>query len=176
MQVIDTPVGRLLAKWTASGLYSCEFCKQENEILQAEHSIVHNSIGQESADDQLPARFAQQVADYFETGVFQWDLQSLDWTGVSPFHRQVLEVCYEIPAGDVKTYGAVAELAGSPKAARAVGGAMARNRWPILIPCHRVVGAGGSLTGYSGLGGIATKQRLLEMERELLGTRPLCTT
>ncbi|MEM8736472.1 MAG: MGMT family protein, partial [Planctomycetota bacterium] len=63
------------------------------------------------------------------------------------------------------TYGALAKAVGRPNAARAVGGAMAKNRWPLLIPCHRVLGASGKLTGYSGVGGIETKRRLLEHER-----------
>ena len=66
--------------------------------------------------------------------------------------------------GETLTYGQLAKLAGSPHAARAVGGAMARNRWPLIVPCHRVVGSSGKLTGYSGEGGLKTKHWLLEHE------------
>jgi len=75
-----------------------------------------------------------------------------------------LTLCHAIPVGETRTYGQLAKLAGSPHAARAVGGAMARNRWPLIVPCHRVVGSSGKLTGYSGEGGLKTKHWLLEHE------------
>ena len=101
---------------------------------------------------------------YFDTGELLWSLEQLDWMGVSEFHREVLKLCHAIPVGETLTYGQLARLAGSPQAARAVGGAMARNRWPLIVPCHRVVGSSGKLTGYSGEGGLKTKHWLLEHE------------
>jgi methylated-DNA-[protein]-cysteine S-methyltransferase len=81
----------------------------------------------------------------------------------SPFTRKVYEVVRRIPRGRVKTYGEVAEYAGRPGAARAVGTAMAKNPICLFIPCHRVVGSTG-LGGYSGEGGVALKKRLLDLE------------
>lgn len=80
------------------------------------------------------------------------------------FQRQVLQQCRLIHYGQTSTYGQLAASAGYPQAARAVGGVMARNRVPLVIPCHRVVGSSGTLRGYSGCGGTAMKQRLLELE------------
>lgn len=112
----------------------------------------------------LSNKLSEVLATYFETGELTWSLDHLDWTGVSEFHREVLTLCHAIPLGETLTYGQLAKLAGSPHAARAVGGAMARNRWPLIIPCHRVVGSSGKLTGYSGEGGLKTKHWLLEHE------------
>jgi methylated-DNA-[protein]-cysteine S-methyltransferase len=84
--------------------------------------------------------------------------------GVTPFQRQVLQQCRRIGYGKTRTYGELAAKAGFPQAARAVGSVMARNRVPLVIPCHRVVGSSGTLRGYSGCGGTAMKQRLLELE------------
>lgn len=88
----------------------------------------------------------------------------LDLTGCSPFDRRVYAVLMGIGRGSVITYGQAARAAGSPGAARAVGGAMSRNPLPPFIPCHRVVGSGGRMVGFSTEGGVVLKRRLLEME------------
>jgi len=80
------------------------------------------------------------------------------------FQKKVYETIKKIPAGKVATYGQVAKLVGKPKAARAVGMALKNNPTPITVPCHRVVGSDGSLVGYSGTGGLATKRQLLKKE------------
>jgi len=85
--------------------------------------------------------------------------------GIRPFGRKVLRACRNIPHGQTATYGALAARVGSPAAARAVGGAMAANPIPLIIPCHRVLRADGGLGGFSATGGTATKQRLLQHER-----------
>jgi methylated-DNA-[protein]-cysteine S-methyltransferase len=88
--------------------------------------------------------------------------ESLDPHVGTPFQRRVWAITRAIPRGQTRTYGEIAREAGSPGAARAVGQAMARNPWPMLVPCHRVVGHDGRLTGFGG--GLALKQRMLEME------------
>ena len=95
----------------------------------------------------VPAAIAKQLKNY------------------SPFYRRVWTACAEIPRGETRTYGWVAKRIGHPKAARAVGRALGANPFAPIIPCHRVVGANGQLTGYSGPGGIARKRRLLLSER-----------
>jgi methylated-DNA-[protein]-cysteine S-methyltransferase len=88
----------------------------------------------------------------------------LDLSGLPPFTARVLEVLRTVPYGATVTYGELAARAGSPRAARAVGRAVAANPLAIVIPCHRVVAAGGRPGGYSGGGGLATKQWLLTRE------------
>jgi O-6-methylguanine DNA methyltransferase len=83
----------------------------------------------------------------------------------SPFYQQVWKTCATIPAGQTRTYGWVAQKIGKPKAARAVGRALGANPFAPTIPCHRVIGSNGSLTGYSGPGGLRQKQQLLEKEK-----------
>jgi methylated-DNA-[protein]-cysteine S-methyltransferase len=92
----------------------------------------------------------------------------LDLSAHTPFQCRVIHYCRRIRPGKVMTYGQLAAKAGSPGAARAVGQVMATNRWPLIVPCHRVVGAGGGLGGYSAPEGLALKRRLLERE----GWRP----
>ncbi len=88
----------------------------------------------------------------------------LDWSRLTEFQRAVLEVVAVIPRGERYTYGRVAQILGKPQASRAVGAALGANPWPVLVPCHRVVGANGSMTGFSAPGGVAAKRRMLEME------------
>lgn len=84
---------------------------------------------------------------------------------VTPFQRKVYEAILRIPKGEVRSYAEVARMIGSPRAARAVGQALKRNRWAPQIPCHRVVSSNGTLGGYSAKGGLAGKSRLLLAEK-----------
>ncbi len=87
---------------------------------------------------------------------------TIDWSGITPFRRAVLEECMRIPAGQTLSYGELAARVGHPRAARAVGRVMATNPWPLLVPCHRVVGSTGRLHGYGG--GLPMKEQLLRAE------------
>jgi methylated-DNA-[protein]-cysteine S-methyltransferase len=82
------------------------------------------------------------------------------------FRLRVIEHCRQIPPGSTLTYGQLAARAGHPRAARAVGNCMAANRIPLIVPCHRVVGADGALRGYSANGGLRLKQSLLDLESQ----------
>ncbi len=92
----------------------------------------------------------------------------------TPFQKKVYEVVLKIPRGEIRTYAQVARAIGKPKAARAVGQALRRNRWAPAIPCHRVVASDGKLGGYSARGGLRAKRRLLRHERALLKERIAC--
>lgn len=106
---------------------------------------------------------AGELAAYF-AGTRQEFTIPCDPGPLSPFRRAVLAVVRAVPYGTTLTYGEVALRAGSPRAARAVGQVLARNPLPIVIPCHRVLAAGGRPGGYSGGAGLATKRRLLALE------------
>lgn len=154
-QQIACPVGQLVATWSDNGLYALNFRSASTKlaISASQIPLPHDS------------RLLEKIiANYFKTGRIEWPVEELDWHSVSPFQRRVLELCYAIPSGQTRTYGELAALADSPQAARAVGAVMASNRWPLIIPCHRVVGSNGKLTGYSGGEGTCTKRWLLDHE------------
>jgi methylated-DNA-[protein]-cysteine S-methyltransferase len=92
---------------------------------------------------------------------------ALDYEGVPEFHHRVYELIRSIPAGKTLTYGDIANILGMPGGAQAVGQAMGRNPFPILVPCHRVLAAGGKDGGFSARGGVATKRRMLVIEGAL---------
>ncbi len=104
----------------------------------------------------------QRLERYFLGQRVSFGDQVLDTQRATGFELRVWEVVRQIPIGQVRSYGWVAAQVGSPRAARAVGRAMAANPRPIVIPCHRVVGHKGQLTGFGG--GLAMKRRLLDME------------
>jgi len=85
----------------------------------------------------------------------------LDWAGIGRYERLVYEAARGIPPGRTRTYGEIAQLLGDPAAARAVGVALGRNPWPLVVPCHRVLAAAGKLGGFSAPGGVATNRPLL---------------
>ena len=114
------------------------------------------------ADSALVAR----LRAYAEGKVDDFQDLSVDLDKTTAFQQKVLKLCRRIPFGKTMTYGELATRAGSSRAARAVGSCMARNRIPLVIPCHRVVPSGGKLGNYSAPGGTETKKRLLEMERQ----------
>jgi methylated-DNA-[protein]-cysteine S-methyltransferase len=113
----------------------------------------------------LAAPLCRQIRDYFRGRPVEFSVD-YDWggSGVTPFQRQVYEELVKTERGETLSYGELARRSGRPAAARGVGSAMARNPFPPLIPCHRVLGADGSLRGYSGPGGLGLKTRLLEIE------------
>ena len=102
------------------------------------------------------------------------DLTSIDcdFERVDPFAARVYAETRAIPAGETSTYGAIALRLGDRQLARGVGQALGRNPFPIIVPCHRVVGADGKLTGFSAAGGVATKLKMLEIEGARIGSAP----
>ena len=114
-------------------------------------------------ESTLSSRAAALLVRYFQGEPVSFDFP-LDIPQGSAFRESVYRVVAAIPWGMVKTYAEVAAAAGSLRAFRAVGGAMARNPVPVVIPCHRVVGSSGAMTGFSAPGGIVSKEWLLSLE------------
>lgn len=116
------------------------------------------------ASVRLEKRAISLLADYFRTGRMDWNLP-LDLGGATDFEKKVWRAARKIPRGSVVTYGELARRIGQPGAARAVGRALGRNPVPVAVPCHRIVGANGRLTGFSAPGGVELKARLISYER-----------
>ncbi len=92
-----------------------------------------------------------------------------DFSGVEPLAMKVYTIARAIPVGETLTYGEIATQLGNKQLAREVGRLMGRNPFPIVVPCHRVMGANNKLVGFSAYGGIATKQKMLSIERDHVG-------
>jgi methylated-DNA-[protein]-cysteine S-methyltransferase len=115
----------------------------------------------------LPAWVAELVARLEAYAVGEqvsFDDVPVDLSHLTAFQLKVVRACRKISRGKTRTYGDLAAAAGSPGASRAVGSVMANNRLPIVVPCHRVVGAGGSIGGFSAPDGLDMKRRMLALE------------
>jgi methylated-DNA-[protein]-cysteine S-methyltransferase len=116
-------------------------------------------------DKDLFKTAQKQITAYFERDCVDFGGIPVVLDGLSVFTRRVLKACRSIRFGQTVTYGRLAEMAGRPRAARAVGGVMAKNPLPLIIPCHRVIRADGGMGGFSAMGGTILKTRLLTLER-----------
>lgn len=155
-----TPLGEMVSFWTPRGLYRLDWIARPFGSNRDADPIRRTDEHQRRVE-----RFEKALAGYFDGDCSAFDSLDLDPAGWTPFLSAVYRVCREIRPGQTLTYGQIAALAGSPRAARAVGQAMATNRLILVIPCHRVVASGGRLGGYGGPGGLATKRWLLEHEK-----------
>ena len=160
--VVDTPIGPLLVAATDRGLARIYF-DSEPELHLDRLAKQYGPRVLRSAPTVDPAR--RQLDEYFAGSRSAFALD-VDLRGAAPFAQQVLGELAQVPYGQTTTYGTLAARVGAPRAARAVGSVMHSNPIPIVLPCHRVVGASGSLTGYAG--GLHIKERLLRLEGAML--------
>jgi len=157
----DSPVGTLLVATTDRGLCRISFDPQP----EREAEWLAEAFGVKVLRAAKPVDDARrQLEEYFEGERTRFELP-VDLRQSAPFSREILKRLARVPHGETTTYGALARAVGRPQAARAVGTVMNRNPIPIVLPCHRVVGANGSLTGYAG--GLERKELLLKLEGAL---------
>jgi methylated-DNA-[protein]-cysteine S-methyltransferase len=159
--VVDSPVGELVAAVTPQGLVRLAY-----EDFNGGVDAVLESLAIKLSPRILesPARLdavRRELDEYFAGRRESFDL-AIDWTLYSDFGRRVLQATAAIPFGATASYGDVAATAGNPKASRAAGRALGANAIPIVVPCHRVIGTSGKLTGYTG--GMHRKEALLRLE------------
>ena len=154
---IASPLGPLLLARTARGLAGVWFEGQQHHPGPL--------AAPQRPDDELLCRAADQLHAYFAGERTPFDMPfdvPLDLHG-TPFQRAVWQALLAIPHGATRSYGEIAKALDAPSAVRAVGSAVGRNPVSVIVPCHRVVGSGGALTGYAG--GVDRKRALLELER-----------
>jgi methylated-DNA-[protein]-cysteine S-methyltransferase len=160
--LVDTPIGTLLVAATERGL--CRIAYDAEPEREVDHlARVFGVRVLRSARPIDPAR--RQLDEYFAGSRQHFDL-GVDLALQAEFNRRVLRELARVPYGEVVTYGELAARAARPRAARAVGTVMNRNPLPIVLPCHRVIGANGKLVGYGG--GLDRKESLLRLEGALL--------
>lgn len=150
---VKTPLGSMRLARTSRGLAGAWFDGQRHHPGEL--------AARDGSTDPLLREAAAQLQAFFAGERTRFELP-LDLLG-TPFQRRVWEALLEIDCGETLRYGDVAERVGAPSAARAVGAAVGRNPLSIIVPCHRVLGGGGELTGYAG--GLDRKVGLLELER-----------
>lgn len=160
--MMSSPVGDLWICVTDEGLCAINFGEPGKSLFRKLHR--YGVALPEDAEHPLLYRAVSQLSEYFEgtRSVFDLPLELLG----TPFQKSIWDVLLTIPLGQTSTYGTIAAALGRPSAARAVGQAVGSNKINIVVPCHRVLGHDGSLTGYGG--GIERKFQLLQLEGILL--------
>ena len=169
--LFDTAIGRCGIAWNERGIAGVQLPEAGEAETRAR--MLHRFP---AAGETAPPREVQQAVErivaLLRGGAGDLAEVALDMDQVPEFHRRVYEVARTIPPGKTLSYGDIAARLGAPRAARAVGQALGRNPFPIVVPCHRVLAAGGKIGGFSAQGGVMTKRRMLAIEGARLNGDP----
>jgi O-6-methylguanine DNA methyltransferase len=162
-----TPLGDMVALFTPQGLSLLEFSTATQRLTREWRAVErHAGAPAEAGEDARTHHLGEQITAYFAGRLRRFDV-SLDWVG-TPFQQQVWRALLHIPYGQTWSYAQEAAHIDRPSATRAVAAANGQNKISIIVPCHRVIGSNGQLTGYGG--GLPRKQWLLALEQT--GTSP----
>jgi O-6-methylguanine DNA methyltransferase len=166
--LFDTAIGRCSIAWGKGGICGVHLPEATPSATRRRMSLRHPEAS-ESAPPAMVARAIDRIVTLLRGEGTDLAQIPLDMALVPPFHRRVYELARTIPAGKTLSYGEVAARIGSPGAARAVGQALGKNPFAIVVPCHRVLAAGGKPGGFSANGGVDTKLKMLRIEQAQRG-------
>jgi methylated-DNA-[protein]-cysteine S-methyltransferase len=162
-RLFDTPIGTCALVWSEDGVVAFYLPDQDDATLRRRLRQRFGVEAVASGPDWVE-RAIERIVALLNGGTDDLADLPLDWSGIPDFHRRVYELARTVPPGRTTTYGELARTLGDAGAARAVGQALGRNRFAVVVPCHRVLAAGGGSGGFSAPGGLDTKFRLLEIE------------
>ena len=154
---VDTPVGDLIVATTDAGLVRASWFGEDATLEELSARVSPRIFESAARTDGI----RRQLDEYFAGRRRQFEV-SIDWILVGEWGRKILDATARIPSGEVRTDGAVAAEAGTPKAFRAAGTALGHNPVPVVVPCHRVLPASGGIGSYTG--GVHIKEHLLRLE------------
>jgi methylated-DNA-[protein]-cysteine S-methyltransferase len=165
--LFDTSLGRCALVWRGDAIVGAALPERDDDAMRA--GLARRFPGATEAEPPAFVRAAaDRVVGHFDGRPSDFADLPLDLSAASAFERAVYAAALAIPCGETRTYGDLARAVGQPQAAQAVGVALGRNPVPILVPCHRILAGGGGTGGFSAPGGVATKFRILEVERARL--------
>ena len=165
--LFETSIGPCGVAWTDAGLTWVQLPEEDRKATRGRLLSKTNERGKLASEKATPPWVKDAIArvrEHLAGKPQELGRIPLDVSGVSDFTAKVFRAAQAVPAGRTATYGELAGIVGSPGASRAVGRAMATNPWPIIVPCHRVVAAGGAAGGFSAYGGLVTKEKILKLE------------
>lgn len=162
--LLDSPLGNIWVATSEQGLAAIEWSSGESAFTDY---LIRRFKRPVQPGLEKVSLALQQLDEYLHGARTNFEL-SIDWSLLRPFQQEVLRITCAIPYGETRTYGEIAREMGKPRAARAVGRAQATNPMPLVIPCHRVIGADGKLHGYGAGQGLLTKEWLLRMEGTII--------
>jgi methylated-DNA-[protein]-cysteine S-methyltransferase len=167
----ESPIGVCAIGWSERGITALHLPEKSTEA-------ICDSLRQRRGEDIIEADMPQwvraivlRICSLLSGQKCSLADVPLDFEGLPPFHQEVYRAALHIPFGQTRTYGQLARMAGSDNGARAVGQAMAKNPFALIVPCHRVLGANGNPGGFSAFGGCESKRKLLQIEGNDLGRK-----
>ena len=164
--LFDTALGPCALAWNTNGIVRVQL--PEASVAETRSRMQKRIPGTKEGQPPPDVECAMhQIVNLLDGQAVDLSPIILDLDGLPPFHKRVYEAARKIPPGSTLTYGEVAAQVGSPNAARAVGQAMGRNPFPIVVPCHRVLAAGGKIGGFTAPGGTSTKEKMLKIEADI---------
>jgi methylated-DNA-[protein]-cysteine S-methyltransferase len=166
--LFDSPIGRCGIAWGARGIAAVQLPDGPDKATRARLLRRAPGASEQPMPDEV-RRAVDQILSLLRGEISELGVIPLDMEQVPPFHRRVYETARSIAPGQTLSYGDLAARLGQPGAARAVGQALGKNPFALVVPCHRVLAADGRMGGFSANGGVTTKLRLLSIERD--GTR-----
>src|SRR6202048_3061797 len=161
--LFDTAIGRCGIAWGEGGVAGVQLPEAGEAETRARMLHRFPAAGEAAPPPQI-RQAVERIAALLRGEGSDLATVALNMAQVPAFHRRVYEVARTIPPGMTLSYGDIAARVGAPRAARAVGQALGRNPFPLVVPCHRVLAAGGKIGGFSAQGGVATKHRMLAIE------------
>jgi methylated-DNA-[protein]-cysteine S-methyltransferase len=161
--LFDTAIGKCGIAWSERGIVGVQL-PEAGESEARQRMLLRFPTAAESAPPPAVQDALDRIVALFDGEPRDLSTVALDMDGIPPFHRRVYETARDIPPGRTLSYGEIAKQLGAGRAARAVGQALGHNPFPIIVPCHRVLAAGGKIGGFSAHGGAATKRRMLAIE------------
>lgn len=162
-ELFDTAIGRCAIAWGPDGIVGLTLPERSDGAMRQRLKKHHPKAQEVAAPLEVQAVIAD-VQRLLRGEARDLSTVSLDMSRVPEFDRRVYDEARTIPPGETLTYGEIATRLGDPGLSRAVGQALGRNPFTIIVPCHRVLAAGGRSGGFSAVGGVETKRRLLEIE------------
>lgn len=167
--LFETKIGACGIAWGPAGLRAVQLPEASETASLAR--LARRFPGLARSPTEAVAPVIEEIAAHLSGQAVDYARVKLDMSDVHAFERSVYAAARSIPFGETRTYGALAALVGDPQAAQAVGQALGRNPWPIIVPCHRITAADGRTGGFSAPGGAVTKLKLLEIEGALAAER-----
>jgi methylated-DNA-[protein]-cysteine S-methyltransferase len=162
--LFDTAVGPCGLAWNATGLVHVQL-PESSEAATETRLGRRASASWTGTPPPMIADCETRVQAYFDGAEIDFSDIALDMRRMNAFNVKVYMALREVGWGQATSYGALARAIGDPGAARAIGAAMGKNPWPLIVPCHRVLAASGKIGGFSAYGGRATKRHMLQLER-----------
>jgi methylated-DNA-[protein]-cysteine S-methyltransferase len=168
----DTSIGTCAVAWADAGIVAARLPEKTQRLLVEKlQSYLRAELVENQAPPAVIKKAIAAMRSHLEGKLNDLSSIVVDYDRVPPFHQKVYEAARKIPPGVTVSYGELARAAGSPGAARAVGQALARNPFAIVVPCHRIIAHNGGAGGFSAFGGCATKEKMLKIEGYIGGKK-----